>query len=405
MYFVMNIFTARTRARAPRVTTLHTVIPAAGMALGLSIWIASGVGRCMLFDAGCALTVPSGPVGSAEQFRVQVVARHLVVPWALAFAPDGRLFITERPGRIRVVERGALRPDPWADLPALDLTSQGLEIGLMGTAVDPLFHQNGFLYVCYSYGVENGGLRNRIVRLKDRNGKGVEPITLVDAIPGGPFHDGCRLKFGPDGKLYATMGDGYAEALPQEVTSLAGKVLRINPDGSIPPDNPFPNSPVWSYGHRNPQGMAWQPATNRLFITEHGTGRGGNDELNIVERGKNYGWPIVIGAAHESRFVDPILVLDVAPAGATFVTSDRYPGLKDNLLFVTLRSRHIQRVVLGGPGRDVVEGEEALLENQFGRLRDIVEGPDGYLYICTSNRDGRGQPASDDDRVLRLLPK
>ncbi|MHB8992325.1 MAG: PQQ-dependent sugar dehydrogenase, partial [Chloroflexota bacterium] len=219
---------------------------------------------------------------------------------------------------------------------------------------------------------------------------------------GATIHDGGRLKFGPDGKLYVATGDAATPNQAQDVGSPAGKVLRINPDGSIPEDNPFPGSPVFTLGHRNPEGLAFRPGTRQLFSTEHGPV--GNDEVNLLEAGGNYGWPVVQGAAGDSRFVDPILVFNpaVAPAGATFYGADRLFEWTGSLFFATLRGQHLHRVVLGGPDSREVVAQERLFEGAFGRLREVVQGPDGLIYFTTSNRDGRGNPAAEDDRILRI---
>lgn len=333
-------------------------------------------------------------------FRVEVVATGLVTPWSLAFAPDGRLFVAERSGRIRVVTGGRLDSTPWATVTALEETARGYETGLMGLALDPRFADRPFIYVCYSYRDVAGGVRNRIARLREMDGRGVEESTLVEGIPGAAYHNGCRLKFGPDDKLYATTGDAQADSLAQHPGSLAGKILRLNADGTIPGDNPFPGSPVWSLGHRNPQGLAWQPESHRLFVPEHGTG--GIDELNVVEAGRNYGWPIARGRTGDRRFVDPVLVFTAAPTGAAFLPSSRYPGLPPGLLAVASLSGQRLMLIRPGTGPADLVADTALAG--LGRLRDVVEGPDGYLYIATSNRDGRGTPAPDDDRILRLLP-
>lgn len=339
-----------------------------------------------------------GRWGRAQTPRVELVARGLDTPWAVAFAPDGRTFITERPGQIRVIQDGRLRPEPVATLP---VTSLG-ESGLMGLALDPGFSTNRFLYVCYTH-TGFGGLRNRIVRLVEREGTARQDRVLLDNIPGGWIHDGGRVKFGPDGKLYVTTGDAADPPIAQDLRSLGGKILRLNPDGSIPADNPFPGSPVWSLGHRNPQGLAWHPGTGKLFATEHGTSV--HDEINIIQPGKNYGWPTVIGPAGDPRFVDPILTFtpNIAPSGASFA-GPRYPNWQGDLFFVTLRGRHLHRVVLVAPDFARVQSHERLLDGAFGRLRDIVQGPDGALYLLTNNRDGRGTPAPDDDKLLRIVP-
>jgi len=344
-----------------------------------------------------------------EAFVPRTLARSLETPWALAFTPDGRILVTERPGRIRVIARDSLARAPWASIAVHESAARDIETGLMGIAVDPAFARNHRVYVCYTHRGSDGSLVNRIAVLAEQRGRGIGPTVLVDRIPASIYHDGCRLKFGPDGKLYATTGDAAGNRAEgnaaQSTASLAGKVLRIEPDGSVPRDNPFPGSYVWSYGHRNSQGLAFEPGTGRLFATEHGTGGTGNNELNLIERGKNYGWPVAIGVSSDPRFVSPIHVGEDAPAGATFVSGDRYPVLRGSLLVATLSAERLLRFTIGaGDGRgDVVR--DVLIDGTFGRLRDVVQGPDGILYIATSNRDGRGEPGADDDRVIRLEPR
>lgn len=340
------------------------------------------------------------PGGYPAALRVEEVVRGLEVPWALAFASDGRLFLTERPGRIRLIRDGSLRPEPVAELAVAAVG----EAGLLGLALDPAFDRNGYLYVYLTAHTEGGGLRNRVVRLTERAGKASGLTVLLDGIPGAGIHDGGRIKFGPDGKLYITTGDAADPPIAKDLRSLGGKILRINPDGSIPEDNPFPGSPVWSYGHRNPQGIAWHPRTGKLFATEHGTSV--HDEVNIIEPGKDYGWPTAIGPVRDPRFVDPILTFtpNIAPSGAAFISRSRYPGWEGDFLFATLRCRHLHRAVLRSPDFGAVQSHERLLDGQYGRLRDVVLGPDGSLYVATNNRDGRGTPSEGDDRILRLLP-
>jgi glucose/arabinose dehydrogenase len=347
--------------------------------------------------SACAGSRPAAR-DAAPALEPRPVATGLQVPWSLAFAPDGRLFVTERPGRIRIVERDSLRAEPWATIPV----HANEEAGLMGIAIDPEFARNGRVYVCYTAPAGNAGT-NRIAVLTEEGGKGGAPRVLVDGIPAGSFHDGCRLGFGPDGKLYATTGDAYLRETAQSLGSLAGKVLRLNADGSVPADNPFPGSYVWTYGHRNPQGLAWHP-DGRLLATEHGTGGDGNNELNVIEKGWNYGWPDAIGYTTDPRLAGPILVNGDAPAGATFVTSDRYPALRGGLLIAALSSQRLYRVAFQPDSTLTVAGTETVLYG-LGRIRDVVQGPDGFLYVATSNRDGRGQPGPDDDRVLRLVPR
>jgi glucose/arabinose dehydrogenase len=321
----------------------------------------------------------------------------------MAFASNGRIFLTERPGRIRIVKNGILQSDPWMNFDVIELG----ESGLLGLALDPRFAENRFVYVAYTYRNLMGRLRNRLVRLRENlNGKGNLDKVLIDEVAGNNNHDGGRVKFGPDGKLYWTMGDAQNSASAQRLSSLNGKILRLNPDGTIPPDNPFPNSPVYSYGHRNPQGLAWQPGTARLYATEHGpSGFQGccRDEVNYIEPGKNYGWPAIKGEESQEGMVSPMIQSGDyetwAPCGATFITRGPWAG---SLLFTGLRGQTLYRITLDPKEPRKVLTFERHFERQFGRLRGVAEGPDGTLYLLTSNRDGRGRPGPDDDRVIRL---
>ena len=227
------------------------------------------------------------PPNFAAVPNVEIFASGLDTPWAIAFAPDGRIFINERAGRIRVIKDGKLLAEPWM---TLDVNETG-EAGLLGLALDPQFAKNRYVYVAYTDRSPEGGLRNRLVRLREdpATGKGVMDRVLIDNVPANTTHDGGRVKFGPDGKLYWTMGDVQNMASAQDLKALTGKILRINPDGNIPTDNPIPGSPIYSYGHRNPQGLAWQPETKRLYATEHGpSGEKGccQDEVNCDRTGQ-----------------------------------------------------------------------------------------------------------------------
>ena len=352
--------------------------------------------------AGATATGTTGARSAAQQVAAQVtvVATGLDTPWALAFAPDSRLFFTERPGLVRLIENGRLRDQPVATLPVRE-TSEG---GLMGLALDPSFPADPYLYAMYTYAGAQG-IRNRVVRLRLEGGTAREDKTLLDNLPAGTIHDGGRVKFGPDRLLYVTIGETGNAGLAQDSSSLAGKILRLNRDGTVPTGNPFPGSYVYTLGHRNPQGIAWQPDTGRFYETEHGSV--GNDEVNLIEAGQNYGWPVAQGAGHPAPYRAPIVTYSpsIAPSGATFYDGAAIPQWRGSLFFTTLAGTHLHRLVFdqADPGR--VLADERLYQNEYGRLRDVVEGPDGALYVATSNRDGRGRPAADDDRILRLAPR
>jgi glucose/arabinose dehydrogenase len=317
------------------------------------------------------------------------------------------MFFTERPGRVRVFENGKLRAQPLYVVP--DVEPRG-ESGLMSIALHPQFASNQLLYLAYAYNQD--GQQVRVVRFRETPSGLTDRKVIVENIPSAANHAGCRLRFGPDGKLYITTGDATDRQLAQQLNSLAGKILRFNDDGTVPTDNPFvgranTRPEIWAYGSRNAQGIDFQPGTNLLWETEHGPsgfdGPGGGDEVNIIERGKNYGWPVVHHQAAQAGMESPVLEYTpaCAPASGMFYRGSKFPQFKGNYFFGCLKGERIIRLVANG--RQVVS-QENLLEKKYGRIRDIAEGPDGFLYFSTSNRDGRGRPASDDDRILRLVP-
>jgi len=346
-----------------------------GMALGA---VAAAVAGCGIVGL---LPAPIGP-------SVTVLASGLEIAWAMTFVPDGRLFFTERPGRLRVIVNDVLQAAPVITLPV----SNAGEGGLLGLAADPNFSTNGYLYVH----VTAAGPVNRIQRLVVTGNTAMQDAVLLDGIPASTArHNGGRLKVGPDGMLYATTGDANNTALSQNAGSLGGKILRLTRTGSIPNDNPTPGSYVYTLGHRNPQGLAWD-ALNTLYATEHG--ESSNDEVNRIQPGRNYGWPIIQGRGNNPAYVDPLYLFfpeTCAPSGATFVTGGLIPQWNGDLLFTCLRGVHLHRLRLAGPGSDQVVAEERLYTNTYGRLRDVVVAPDGAVYVTTSN----GGLA---DRLLRI---
>ena len=352
-----------------------------------------------------------GEIQSSAQsnvsFKIEKVIGGLEVPWSIVWDPGGRMIFTERPGRIRVFENGSLRTQPLFVVPDVEQTG---ESGLMSVALHPQFASNHFIYVSYAYSGQ-GGIRVRVTRYREVADGLVEPKVIIESIPAAQYHAGCRLRFGPDNKLYITTGDASDRQLAQRLDSLAGKTLRLNDDGTIPADNPFVGQPnvrgeIWSYGHRNAQGMDWQPDSGLMFQTEHGPsgfdGPTGGDEVNIVERAKNYGWPLIHHRDSRAGLESPLLEYTPsgAPASGMFYHGAALTPFKNNFFFGCLKGERLIRVVLNG--RTVVSQED--LVKNYGRIRDVAEGPDGYLYFSTSNRDGRGKPTSDDDRILRLVP-
>ncbi|UQZ37580.1 glucose sorbosone dehydrogenase [Paenibacillus sp. PK3_47] len=340
---------------------------------------------------------------SAESFpyTAETLVSGLNVPWEIAFAPDGRIFITERPGTLRVIENGKLREAPLLELYA-PFVSTG-EGGLLGLALDPAFADNGYAYVYHSYR-EGDGIQNRVLRIIIDSSAAEIDKVLLDGIPGDTNHNGGRIKFGPDGYLYVTTGERYEPELAQDKESLGGKILRIAPDGSIPEDNPWPDSPVYSWGHRNAQGLSWQPGTGVLYSSEHG--QSSHDEINIIEPGANYGWPLIEGgqAGEEGgiSLKSPLLHSGDetwAPSGTAFITQGPWKG---ELLVASLAGEQLLWVSPSGSNGE--PAATALFEEEWGRLRNVAEGPDGTLYVLTNNRDGRGDPGEGDDRLIALRP-
>ena len=374
----------------------------------LSALFVSGCGQANKAGAenGIYTTQALGKTTSVN-FKLETVAGGLQVPWAFAWLPDGRMLVTERPGRVRIIEKGQLRAEPVYTVPDVEPSS---ESGLMDVTVHPQFASNSFVYLAYAYNQD--GKRVKVVRYKFADDKFTEPKNIVEGVPGAPNHAGMRCDFGPDGKIYIAAGDSTDWELAQQMNSLAGKILRVNDDGTVPTDNPFLNqkdarAEIWAVGVRNPQGLAWQPDSNLLFETEHGPsgfdGPGGGDEVNIIEKGKNYGWPVIHHKETKEGLESPLLEYTpaCAPASATFYRGSAVPEFKGNFFFGCLRGESIIRVVLDGRK---VAAQEKLLENKLGRIREVTEGPDGYIYFSTSNRDGRGSPAQTDDRIFRIVP-
>jgi glucose/arabinose dehydrogenase len=350
-------------------------IVAAGVTLGLA------AGVIVLWQQGFLFTNPSVDDAREEQLpssAVETVAIHLLSPWGLAFLPDGTALITERnTAKIKSISVGLDRS--VSDVQQLSEVVPGGEGGLLGIAVGPDYATDKWVYVYYTAADDN-----RVARLR----LGGAPEPILTGIPKAGNHDGGRIAFGPDGMLYVGTGDAAIRDNAQDLSSLGGKILRITPDGKPAPGNPFPDSPVYSYGHRNVQGLAWS-AEGQLYATEFGQNR--YDELNRIEPGRNYGWPIVEGLGDDARFANPVATWspsEASPSGLAIVDGKAW--------LACLRGERLYRIGLDG------SDPTALLVDDYGRLRHVARAPDGSLWVLTSNRDGRGDPVSADDRIIRI---
>jgi len=370
--------------------------------LGLSILLLSA---CQTAEPESSVSIPIEPV-ETQSYDIEEFASGLEVPWGMVFTSPQRMLITERPGRLRVVENGILDPEPLHVFPEVSSTG---EEGLMSVELDPDYLNNRWLYFSLAY-LKEGEMKVKVVRFYDAGDKLEEEKTIVHSLPAARFHAGSRIAFGPDGKLYITVGDALNRNDAQDPGSLAGKLLRINKDASIPIDNPFPKSSVWSYGHRNSQGIDWHPETEELYSSEHGPsvfdGRSGGDEINRILKGQNYGWPLV---SHEKRLegtIAPIIQYTPAePPGSLLIYSgNALPQFKNNIFVGSLKGEGLLRISLDEDDPDLVRSTEKLFDGEYGRIRTVIEGPDGSIYFGTSNQDGRGRPHQRDDRIFRIRP-
>ena len=342
------------------------------------------------------LTSPTDPIplpepnSNTESDFVIILAENLDKPRAIAVYDD-RIFVTEKDGLIRVIQNNTLLESPLAALRSADV----FDGGLLGITLHPNFPNNHYMYVFLTY-AEDDKLWNKILRITESENKLQNAETIFDKIPGSSFTNGGFIKFGPDEKLYIGTGTiSDASHLPQDLNSLSGKILRINDDGTIPDDNPFPNSPIYSLGHRNPQGMTWDNDGN-LFVAEFGPEK--NDEINLIQSGKNYGWPEQQCSSDEN-FENAVLCYDpsIEPGGILYYSGDIL-DFESPFIMASMRAANLYQL-------DFEEGlssQKSILSG-VGRVRDVVQADDGSLYVITSNTDGKGFPDSMDDKLLRIM--
>jgi glucose/arabinose dehydrogenase len=371
----------------------------------------------VLLAPGTAPAAPQTFPSSAGPLVVETVAGGLEHPWSLAFLPDGTMLVTERPGRMRLVTRGGKLSRPLAGVPRVYARGQA---GLMDVILDNDYRANNRVFFCYAEEVRGGGritvAHARLIegrRLIDRTDPrlvAVETIFRQEGPPARSANIGCRIVQASDGNLFVTLGDHFGPAqMAQQLDNHIGKIVRITPDGKAPPDNPFINTAgalpeIWAYGLRNPQGLAINPRSGELWEQEHGP-RGG-DEINIIHRGQNYGWPVVsfgvnysgtrvgTGKQHHEGMVSPVWhwTPSIAPSGMMFYTGNVFPSWKGSLFNGALKFMLVSRLTLDG---DKVVREERLLEGLNERIRFVTQGPDGAIFLLTDN---------DDGRILRVAP-
>jgi len=351
------------------------------------------------------VNAPPGTAGEVEKtesgpVRIHIVARGLEHPWGLAFLPEGRMLVTERPGRLRIVNPDGSVSPPLSGLPKITTRGQG---GLLDVALHPRFEDNGLVYLSYAANGP-GGVGTEVARGRLEGNALVATEVIFRAMPKGRGgrHFGSRLVFHPDGSLFVTLGDRGDRPRAQRLDDHAGSVIRIDDKGVVPPNNPFVGRSgvkpeIFSYGNRNVQGAAMHPVTGELWAHEHGPQ--GGDELNVIRAGVNYGWPVItygvnyglgtrIGeGTHKDGMAQPLhhWVPSIAPSGMAFYTADRFPEWRGNLFIGSLKFRQLVRLELRG--EDVVH-EERMLQDVLGRIRDVRQGPDGYLYLLTDDSDG-----------------
>jgi glucose/arabinose dehydrogenase len=339
----------------------------------------------------------------ALNYTIDTIATGLTVPWAIVSADTNTMLFNERNGRVRRMRNGHLDPKPLLVLQETDTTKK---MGLLGLCLHPEFKRNQLLYLAYNYNRE-GSAFLRVVRYRMESDTLIAAHIIIDSIKASQNHTGCRLKFGPDSKLYITTGDADRPINAQNLKSLNGKILRLNEDGTIPPDNPFAGNDtarpeIWSYGHRNPQGIDFEPVTNQLYDSEHGPT--GGDEVNKVQAGGNYGWPVIHHAETREGMISPLAEFtpSIGPSEIVFYTGHAFPELRGTLLMASLRGEAITRINMANSR---MLTSENLLQHTYGRIRAMVVGPDGYIYFSTSQNDPpEGRPVAGYDMILRMRP-
>lgn len=353
-----------------------------------SLYVLGGRIQRLFFSPQTPRSEVRATLRNIETGDIQTITENLKIPWEIAFLPNGEMLVTQRSGDILKIGSNKV----IVKIQGVEHVGEG---GLLGMALHPEFEKNNWLYLYLTTNQKNG-LVNRVERYKFVGDVLSENTVIIDDIPGAQNHDGGRIRFGPDKKLYVTTGDAGQSDRAQDLNFLGGKILRLNDDGSIPDDNPFDNSPVYSFGHRNPQGLAWDSQGN-LWSTEHGRSGAlsGFDELNLIGPGRNYGWPVIQGDEGREGMEEPIIHsgsdFTWAPAGLVY-----YNG---SLFFSGLRGESIYEFVVSSKKLETHFFED------FGRLRAVVLGPDGFLYVSTSNMDGRGEVRVGDDKIIKINPR
>lgn len=339
-----------------------------------------------------------------DGYQIDTLADNLRVPWEILFLPDKNLLFTEREGRVRMIRDGKLVAKSIFNLNDIVLKNKS---GALGLCLHPQFAINKQLYLASNY-LLNNRIKLRIVRYELNKDTLLNPLVILKDIPANQNHTGCRLVFGPDKKLYITTGDADEPMMAQDLKAYNGKILRVNPDGSIPEDNPFAKNDtarkeIWSYGHRNPQGLAFQPGTGLLYESEHGPT--GGDEINLIKKGANYGWPSVHHDGKQAGMESPLkqYTPSIGPGEIMFYNAKQFPQLKDKLLIACLRGESILNLTLE---QGKITNQLVMLKNTYGRIRSLVTGPDGFIYFSTSMHDpGEGHPRDNhDDMILRMRP-